>query len=135
MKGEIKKMEQDEQKQGLGQPQEQGVSQEQAQPQPEEQERTLMDKLLDSADSSNIELYTEDGQKIELEQVAVLMYVGKPYAILRSVTSRANEVGVYQLFEDDEDRLEFVEDKVLAQNVINKYTQSLAGGTNSTPTA
>jgi hypothetical protein len=96
-------------------------------------EGTLLDRLLNAEDASNIELFAEDGEKVELEQVAVLMYVGNPYAILRPVSSKANEVAVYQLFEDDEDRIEFVEDKTLAQNVINRYIKSLSDESTEMP--
>jgi hypothetical protein len=88
-------------------------------------EKTMLDKLLDKEDAGNVELFAEDGSKVEFEQIAVLQYMDSPYAILRPVTGKENEVVVFRLFEDDGDRLDFVEDKTIAQNVITEYRKNL----------
>jgi hypothetical protein len=98
----------------------------------EEVELTLLDRLLDSENSSNIELFAEDGTKVEFEQVAVLLCDEKPFAILHPITAVDNEVAVFELFDDDEEVVEFVEDKTLAQKVINKYIEFLSNA-NKTP--
>ena len=87
----------------------------------EEQELSLLDKLLDEDNDEIIELAADGGEKVKFQQIAVVMYEGKPYAILHPMDMAEDQVVVFRLDEYDEEMLELVYDEVLASNVLRVF--------------
>ena len=88
--------------------------------------KTLVDRLLDVDDLDSLELFTdEDDKPIEFEQVAVLMHDEIPYTILRPIAGKENEVLVFEFFEDTEETIQMVQDRKLAQSVLDEYKKKI----------
>jgi hypothetical protein len=91
-------------------------------------DKKFVDKLFEADNNENIILYDEDDSKTEFEQVAVVDYKEKYYAILHPVTEvegvEEDEAFVFEINED-EDCLEIVDDFDLAEKVFEEYYKLL----------
>lgn len=90
-------------------------------------EKTLVDRLLDADDIGPLELFTDEGEPVEFEQVAVIVYDEMPYTILHPVEGNENEVFVFEFYDDSEETISVIEDKKLAQNVLDEYKRKILG--------
>ena len=82
---------------------------------------SLLEKLLDEDNTEIIELQPEGGELVKFEQIAVIRYESKLYAILRPLELNEEQVVVFRLDEDDEENLELVTDENLAKKVLEVY--------------
>ncbi len=82
---------------------------------------SVLEKLLDENNTDIIELQPEGGEKVKFEQIAVVRYDSKPYAILRPLELKEEQVVVFLLNEDDEESLELVTDENIAKKVLEVY--------------
>jgi hypothetical protein len=87
--------------------------------------KTLVDRFLDADDTEPMELFTDDGDGAEFEQIAVLMHEETPYVILRPMDGKENEVLVFEFLDDDEETVEIVDDRKLAQSVLDEYKKKI----------
>jgi len=96
----------------------------------EKQERSAIDMLLDENCSDNIFMYDENDKEVEFEQVAVIPFEEKVYAILHPLIEDSefadDEAVVFVLEEiDDEDSLVLVEDEALIDKIYVIYYKLL----------
>ena len=96
----------------------------------EKQERSAIDMLLDENCSDNIFMYDENDKEVEFEQVAVIPFEEKVYAILHPLIEDSefadDEAVVFVLEEiDDEDSLVLVEDEALIDEIYLIYYKLL----------
>ena len=93
----------------------------------------IIDALFDENNRDNITLYSENGEAVEFEQIAIVPYEDGTYAILKPVLSPENsdimeedEALVFELFEDEESAfIEFVEDEKIVDYVFEEYYKML----------
>ena len=87
-----------------------------------------VDRLFDENNDEKIYVKDNGGKEIEFEQVAVVDYKEKYYAILHPVTEiegvEEDEAFVFEINED-EDCLEIVDDFDLAEKVFEEYYKLL----------
>ena len=81
----------------------------------------ILQQLLSVDNDQNIVLFDEDGNTVELEQIAVITYEEKLYALLRHLEDEEDEVLVYQIDTTDEEVLSQVQDEALALKIIESY--------------
>ena len=86
---------------------------------------SLMEKLLDEDNDEIIELKAEGGENVKFEQVAVVNYEGNPYAILRPLTMREDQVAIFKLDPEDEDAIEIVADEKVADAVLAVFQEEI----------
>ena len=86
----------------------------------------VVKKLLDPQDSGNIFLYSDEGEKLELEQVATVPLDGRLYVILHPVDDDIpeNAAFVFRL-EPDEQMLTIEEDGDTADAVFDEYFKAV----------
>lgn len=89
-----------------------------------------IDMLLDEDNNDNIVLFTEDNERTEFEQIALVPLSNKIYAILRPVLNDLgiadNEALVFAIDEvDDEECLVIVEDDLIIDKVFEEYYKML----------
>ena len=82
---------------------------------------SLLEKLLDENNDEIIELQPDGGEKVKFEQIAVVRYETKLYAILRPLELKEEQVVGFRLDEDDEENLELVTDENIAKKVLEVY--------------
>lgn len=87
---------------------------------------SIVEKLFDEDNDDIIELKQEDGNVLKFEQIAVVIYEGKYYAILHPLELKADEVVIFRLVEDDEDSLDLVIDEELSKKVLEVYTKDVS---------
>lgn len=93
--------------------------------------KSLIDRLLDENDSAPIVLYTDEGEEIAFEQVAVIPWQEEGYAILKPVVPTEGmteeEALVFKLaLEDGEGVLIIEEDDATVDAVFGEYYKMLA---------
>ena len=86
-----------------------------------EPDLTLLSRLMDADNEENIFLFDEEGNEIELEQIAIITYEKNVYAILRPLTAAEDEVVIFKIDPTDEESLNVVEDEVLAEKILDIY--------------
>ena len=89
-----------------------------------------IDMLLDENNTDNIKLFNEDNQEVEFEQIALVPFEEKTYAILKPVNVidgiGEDEALVFVIEEiDDEECLVIVEDDIIIDKVFEDYYQML----------
>jgi len=82
---------------------------------------TLLARLLDEDNDENIFLFDENGDEIELEQIATVMHEDHIYAILRPVDAEEDEAVVFLIDPTDEESILVVEDDELAETILEVY--------------
>jgi len=85
---------------------------------------SLLSRLLDKDNMENIILFDEDGEPVELEQIAVIPLDGKLYVILRPIDEDEDVATVFLVSPDDEDSIIAIEDEDLAKKVIDAYNDA-----------
>ncbi len=86
----------------------------------------VVKKLLDPQDSGNIFLYSDEGEKLELEQVAIIPLDGKTYAILHPIDDDIPENAAFVFRLDlDEQMLSIEEDGDIADAVFDEYFKTI----------
>ena len=87
-----------------------------------------IDRFFDEENFENVKLEDNDGKEIEFEQIAVVDYEEKYYAILHPVTKmdgvEEDEALVF-LIDEEKDELSYCDDEVLAQSIFEVYYNSL----------
>ena len=91
-----------------------------------ERDVTLLQKLFDGANDDNIFLFDEDGNEIELEQIAAINHEGSVYAILHPTDAPEEEVLVFKIDTEDEESMHMIEDEKLVAAILEKATASEA---------
>lgn len=86
----------------------------------------VVEKLLDQQYSGSIFLYSEEGEKLELQKIATIPLDGKIYAILHPVDDDIpeNAAFVFRL-EPDEQMLTIEEDGDTADAVFDEYFKAV----------
>ena len=87
---------------------------------------SIVEKLFDEDNDDIIELKQEDGNVLKFEQIAVVIYEGKYYAILHPMELKTDEVVIFKLVEDDEDSLDLVLDEGLANKILEVYKEDVS---------
>ena len=91
-------------------------------------DKKFVDKLFEADNNENIILYDSDDKETEFEQVAVVDYMEKYYAILHPVTKiegvEEDEAFVFEINEED-DSLEIIDDFDLAEKIFDEYYKLL----------
>lgn len=87
-----------------------------------------IDRFFDEENFDNVTLEDNNGKEIEFEQVAVVDYEEKYYAILLPV-SKLDGVGEGEvlifLIDEEKDELVYCDDEGTAQSVFTVYLESL----------
>ena len=84
---------------------------------------TLLARLLDTDNDDNIFLFNEEGDEIELEQIAVVSHEQNVYAIMRPIKAKKDEACVFKIDTVDEESVSMVHDEKLADAVLEVYNQ------------
>jgi hypothetical protein len=79
---------------------------------------TLLERLFDEDNDDNIILFDENGEEIELEQIAAVTHEGQIYAVLHVVGDPEEEVLVFHINADDEESVTMVEDENLGNTIL-----------------
>jgi|GEM_PF-1117363 len=79
----------------------------------------LLERLFDEDNDDNIILFDQDGNEIELEQVAIVTHEGEIYAVLHVVGDPEEEVLVFQINPEDEESIVMVEDEKLGNKILS----------------
>ena len=87
---------------------------------------SIVEKLFDEDNDEIIELEQEDGQLVKFEQIAVVIYETKYYAILHPVELKEDEVVIFELNEEDEDSLDLVVDEELSKKILEVYKEDVS---------
>ena len=94
------------------------------------EEIDALEQLLDEDNDDNIILYNEKDEAVEFEQVALIVYKKKAYAILHPVEGKDHGVDddealVFELTRDrdGDSRFELVEDDAIIDAVFEKYNK------------
>jgi len=82
---------------------------------------TLLARLLDEDNDENVFLFDEDGNEVELEQIATIVHDGQIYAIMRPLDAAEDEAVVFLIDQKDEESINVVEDEKLAEKVLELY--------------
>ena len=101
-------------------------------PKQEEKEvRNPIEALLDAEDDETIILFDEQDKEVEFEQVALIPYKNKAYAILKPAKPMEgiadDEAIVFALIEDEngEDLLSIETDETIIDEIFNEYYKLL----------
>jgi len=94
---------------------------------------SLLSQILDEHNDDNIFLFDEDGNEIELEQIATVVHEEQLYVILRPLDAAEDEVVVFWCDPTDEESIEVVEDETLAEKIIELYHEMPMDGEDSSP--
>ena len=96
-----------------------------------EQLRNPIEALLDAEDDQPIVLFDEQDNEVEFEQIALIPYKNKAYAILKPVKEmegvNEDEAIVFALLEDEngEDLLSIETDETIVNAVFDEYYKLL----------
>ena len=86
----------------------------------------VVEKLLDQQYSGSIFLYSEEGEKLELQKIATIPLDGKIYAILHPVDDDIPENAAFVFRLDlDEQMLTIEEDGDTADAVFDEYFRTM----------
>ena len=84
----------------------------------------MLQRLLDNDNDENVILFDEDGNEIELEQIAIIAHKDELYAILRPMDAKEDEAVVFKVDPTDEESIHIVEDEKLAAKILELYHNS-----------
>jgi uncharacterized protein YrzB (UPF0473 family) len=84
---------------------------------------TLLARLLDEENDENVFLFDENGNEVELEQIATILHENQIYAIMRPLDADEDEAVVFLLDPTDEESINVVEDDELAEKILEIYHQ------------
>ena len=86
-----------------------------------------IDRFFDEENFDNVKLEDNSGTEIEFEQIAVVDYEEKYYAILHPVTEMegiGEDEALVFLIDEEKDELIYCEDESTAQAVFNVFYES-----------
>jgi len=86
---------------------------------------SLLKQLLDEDNNDNIFLFDEDGEHVEMEQIAVIPHGDELFALLRPLDADEDAAAVFKIDPEDEESLEAVEDEELAMTILNLYNNQV----------
>jgi len=92
----------------------------------------IIEKLMNSGNIEEFEMFDEEGNAIAMQQIGIVEYNGKKYAILRDSDGEEIdeddeiEVTVYEIDATDEDTLTQVDNEELAEAVLEKFEEDMA---------
>ncbi len=82
----------------------------------------VIKKLLDKDDYGNIFLYSDEGDALELEQIATIPLDDKLYVILHPIDEEIPEDAAFVFLVDlDEEMIRIEEDESISDMVFEKY--------------
>ena len=87
-----------------------------------------IDRFFDEENFENVKLEDNDGKQIEFEQIAVVDYEEKYYAILHPITKMdgvADDEALVFLIDEEKDELTYCEDEATAQAVFAVFYESI----------
>ncbi|MCL2851210.1 MAG: hypothetical protein FWE01_02510 [Firmicutes bacterium] len=90
----------------------------------DEADVSLLSLLLDKDNDENIFMHTDGGEVEEFEQIAIVPFEDKMYAILRPVDDDEDVAVIFLVSPEDEDSIIQVTDEQLQQSVIDVYHNS-----------
>lgn len=94
--------------------------------------KTLTERLLDTSDTGAIEFTNENGEKVLLEQIAVIPYEDELYAILApSELIGNNDPNIAVVYRIEGDNAKIVEDDDTIDVIFELYDRLFAEGSNS----
>ena len=82
-------------------------------------------QLMDDENDENLTLIDENGEAVEMEQIAVITYNDELYAILRPLDEDEDAAVVFKIEAEDEESLILITDDKLASEVIAVYNKEL----------
>ena len=82
-------------------------------------------QLLDDENLENITLVDENGDEVEMEQIAIITHNKEMYAILRPLDEDEDAAVVFKIDADDEESLVLVDDDKLADEIIAIYNKEI----------
>jgi len=86
---------------------------------------SLLQQLLDENNDDNIFLFDEDGEHVELEQIAVIPFEDELYALLRPLDADEDAAAVFKILTEDEESIESVEDEALSMKILDLYNEQV----------
>ena len=86
---------------------------------------TLLEQLMSADNDDNVFLFDENGESVELEQIAVIPHEGQVYALLRPLDADEDSAAVFRIVPEDEESVESVEDEELAMTILNLYNDQV----------
>ena len=97
---------------------------------PNDKSIDALDQLLDKENDDNVILYNEKDEAVEFEQVALIVYKKKAYAILHPVEGKEHGVDedealVFEIQKDrdGDSRFVLVEDEAIIDAVFERYNK------------
>jgi len=84
---------------------------------------SLLARLLDEDNDENVFLFDENGNEVELEQIATILHEGQIYAIMRPLDAEEDEAIVFLIDPKDEESISVVESEELAEKILELYHQ------------
>lgn len=86
---------------------------------------SIVEKLFDENNDDIIELEQEGGNIVKFEQIALVIYESKYYAILHPLELKKDEVVIFRLNEEDEDSLDLIIDEELSKKILEVYAEDV----------
>ena len=82
------------------------------------EDKKIIERLFDEKNDDNLKVVDAEGNEIELEQVAVVTYEDKIYAVLHAIGDPEEEVLVFLVNPEDEESIIMIEDEKLANKIL-----------------
>lgn len=101
--------------------------------------KSLLERILDPEDNSPITLFSETGEELEFEQIALIYLGDTPYLLAQPIGEvegmGADEALVFGLFRDEDGDfgLEVVDDDDIVDQVFEEYYKMLRQAGVDTP--
>lgn len=88
-----------------------------------------IDALLDENNTDNVTIYDENDKPYEFEQIAIIPYNERLFAILKAIEDKEANNDYAYVFElkdgEDDPMLELIDDDALIDEVFNEYYKLL----------
>ena len=88
-----------------------------------------IDALLDENNTDNVTIYDENDKPYEFEQIAIIPYKERLFAILKAIEDKEANNNYAYVFElkdgEDDPMLELIDDDALIDEVFNEYYKLL----------
>ena len=88
-----------------------------------------IDALLDENNTDNVTIYDENDKPYEFEQIAIIPYKERLFAILKAMEDKEANNNYAYVFElkdgEDDPMLELIDDDALIDEVFNEYYKLL----------
>ena len=95
-----------------------------------ENQQNAINKILDPENTENIVLYNSNDEAVEFEQIFIMPFEGRDFAILKPVQPleycAEDEALVFEIYEEDgEDKIKIIWDNRIIDAVFNVYEKML----------